>query len=172
MDEPQLITKTLAGNPHSFQPLIERYQAGVVIYCQRFVGDHHTAEDIAQEAFLRAYQQLASFDPQKGRFSTWLYKIASHKAIDYLRKHRHQVDIADLEILADDAPPDELAFDEIAALHQAIDTLEPPIFAHVIKAYYWEGKSYQAIAEEYQTTTNTIGTWMRRAKQQLKERLS
>lgn len=58
------------------------------------------------------------------------------------------------------------------AIREAVDTLEPPVVSEIIKAYYWQGKSYQTIADEFDLSINTVGTWMRRAKAQLKEKLS
>lgn len=135
------------------------------------VRNRADAEDIAQEAFVKAYENLDHYDAQKARFSTWLYKIAANLAIDWLRKNRRLVHIDDMEQY-DQPTESTLNPDEIAALRQAIDHLEPPKLAEVIRAYYWEGKSYQEIAATFDTTTNTVGTWIRRAKAQLAEELA
>lgn len=172
MDEKNIISQILAGDSSAYRPLVERYQTGLIIHCERLISNRHDAEDIAQESFVKAYDQLASFDDTKARFSTWLYRIATNKAIDYLRKNKRRVDIENINEFADQATPEELLDDEKLQLHQAIDSLEPPVLCAVIKAYFWEGKSYQVIAAENNTTTNTVGTWMRRAKAQLKEKIS
>ncbi len=171
MDEHQLVTKVLRGETDAYRELVERYQTGLIIHCERLLGDRSNAEDIAQEAFIKAYEQLRNYDKQKASFSTWVYRIATNKAIDYLRKHKRKIDIDNLEELADTTMPQPLTFDEIAAVHTAINNLSPPKFAEIIKAYYWQGKTYEQIAKKYGTTTNTVGTWMRRAKLQLKEEL-
>ena len=172
MDEKQHIAKILAGDSSAYRFLVERYQTGLIIYCERLVNDRYTAEDIAQEAFIKAYEKLSEFNPDKARFSTWLYRIASHKAIDHLRKNKRKVDVPHIEELADVATHSDLHHDEILAIRMAVDELEPPIISEVIKAYYWQGKSYQAIADEFNLPINTVGTWMRRGKAQLKEVLA
>lgn len=172
MDEKKHISKILAGDSSAYQYLVERYQTGLIIHCERLVGDRDAAEDIAQDSFIKAYQNIADFDGDKGRFSTWLYRIASNKTIDYLRTLKRKVNVENIEELADVASLPDLLEDEISALHDAVDTLEPPIVSDIIKAYYWQGKSYQTIADEYELPINTVGTWMRRAKMQLKEKLS
>lgn len=58
-----------------------------------------------------------------------------------------------------------------ALLQKLINELLPPEYGELIRMYFWEGKSYKELAKEYQTTTNTIGTWRSRAKLQLKEKL-
>lgn len=169
MDEQEHISKTLAGDPSSYRHLVERYQTGLIIYCEQLVKDRHEAEDIAQETFIKAYEKLAEYSAEKARFSTWLYRIAGNKAIDHLRKNKRKVDVSHIEELVDAASQQNLNHDEILAIRNAVDELEPPIISEIIKAYYWQGKSYQAIAKEFDLPINTVGTWMRKGKAQLKE---
>jgi RNA polymerase sigma factor (sigma-70 family) len=68
--------------------------------------------------------------------------------------------------------PSFIEDEEKALLQKMINELEPPKYGALIRAYFWEGKSYQELAAEYHTSTNTVGTWMRRAKAQLREKLS
>lgn len=171
-NEKHIIQHVINGHTEQYRYLIERYQTGLIIHCENIVKDRQEAEDIAQESFIKAYDLLDSYDESKARFSTWLYRIATNKAIDHLRKHKRTVAIDDPEQYADEHADIELYDDEIAALRKAVDELEPPVYAQVIKAYFWEGKSYQTIAEELDITTNTVGTWMRRAKANLKEVLA
>lgn len=172
MDESNLIHAIIHGDTAAYRQLVERYQTGLIIHCERLVGDRMLAEDIAQEAFIKAYEKIGDFDPKKARFSTWLYKIATNKAIDELRKSSRSFSSEDIAEIADVATSTELSFDEVQAIQTAVASLEPPKYSQIIRAYYWEGKSYLSLAEEFETTTGTIGTWMNRAKKQLKEKLS
>ena len=169
MNEQQHITNILAGDSTAYRHLVQRYQTGLIIYCEQLVHDRQEAEDIAQDAFIKAYEKLADFDPEKARFSTWLYRIASHKAIDYLRRSKRKVDVEHIEELADVVAESNLQDDEKLAIRTAVDSLEPPVISEIIKAYYWQGKSYQTIADEFNLPINTVGTWMRKGKAQLKE---
>jgi len=169
MDEQRCISKILKGDTDAYRDLVERYQTGLIIHCENILKDRQDGEDIAQEAFLKAYKNLAKFSQEKAHFSTWLYRIATNLCIDLLRKNKRQVKVKDVESLLEAVSPEHIKQDEIQQLRQLVDTLEPPKYAEVIKAYFWEGKSYQEIATIYNTSTNTIGTWMSRAKQQLKE---
>jgi len=170
-DEKDLIEAIITKDNELYRGLVDRYKTGLIIHCEHIVEDREQAEDIAQEAFIKAYYQLSKFNPNKGRFSTWLYRIATNTALDYLRKNKHQVNVEEIESRADETMPAELEEDEKQVIRDAITTLEPPKYGAVIKAYFWEGKSYGEIAEQYDTTTSTIGTWIRRAKAQLKEKL-
>lgn len=172
-DEPTIVARAVHGDHDAYRALVERYHIGLIIHCERMLdGERAAAEDIAQEAFFKAYQQLSSYDAARAKFSTWLYRIATNLTIDYLRKARRHVDVDDIEVFADVSTPETLKNDEIAAIHAAVDQLEPPVYAEVVRAYFWEGKSYQQIAREHHTTTGTIGTWLSRAKAQLQEELA
>lgn len=171
MDETEIIAAVKDGGDR-FGELVGRYHAGLIIHCERLVGNRQEAEDVAQEAFVRAYTRLDRFDPAKGRFSTWLYKIATNLAIDYLRKHTRRVEVEDIEAIAELTMPLHLEAEARREIRTAVLALVPPEYRQVIEAYYWEGKSYQQIADERQVPINTVRTWIRRAKAQLKEKLS
>jgi RNA polymerase sigma-70 factor (ECF subfamily) len=171
MDENKCISAVLAGDANQYRVLVERYQTGLIIHCENLLKDRQDGEDIAQEAFMKAYKNLASFSSKKAKFSTWLYRIATNLCIDFLRKHKRKVHIENVEEYVDTIQPHALEQNEIMAIRQAVNTLEPPLYAQIIKAYFWEGKSYKEIATQHNTSINTVGTWISRAKTQLKEKL-
>ncbi len=169
--EETTLIQAISDGDDRYGELIERYQAGLIIHCDRLVDNHQEAEDIAQQAFMQAYTRLESYDPKRARFSSWLYKIATNLAIDYLRKRNHQVIVEDIEAIAEATMPLFLKEEECREIRTAVLALIPPEYRQVIEAYYWEGKSYQQIADELNVPVNTIRTWIRRAKAQLKEQI-
>ena len=171
MDEQLLIAKILNGNTDAYRDLVERYQTGLIIHCENILKSRQDGEDVAQDAFVKAYKNLNDFSNEKANFSTWLYRIATNLCIDTLRKNKRKVHVKDIENHLEAILPKYIEDDEIAHLQKLIEELEPPKYAEIIKAYFWEGKSYQELAEKYGTSTGTIGTWMSRAKLQLKEKL-
>jgi RNA polymerase sigma-70 factor, ECF subfamily len=172
MDETTIIKSVIGGDINQYEQLVTRYHVGLIIHCERLTGDRESAEDIAQEAFIKAYERLSEFDSSKSRFSTWLYKIATNKAIDYLRANKRRVPAEDIEALADAAAPDYAAEEQNRLVRDAVAKLQPPTHRQVVEAYYWHGKSYQEIADELNTPINTVRTWLRRAKEQLRSDLS
>ncbi|HSW81744.1 MAG TPA: sigma-70 family RNA polymerase sigma factor [Candidatus Saccharimonas sp.] len=172
MDENTTIQSVLAGDINKYERLVSRYHVGLIIHCERITSDRDVAEDIAQEAFIKAFERLQEFDAKKSRFSTWLYRIATNKAIDYMRLQKRRVPTDDIEALAESATPDYATHDQHKRLRDAVATLQPPTHRQAIEAYYWRGKSYQAIADECNVPVNTVRTWLRRAKQQLRSSLS
>jgi RNA polymerase sigma-70 factor (ECF subfamily) len=169
-DEAELIIQVLNGNHDHYGVLIDRYKDGLYRHCFRFVRDEDTAEDLAQEAFIQAFLQLKKYD-QQHRFSTWLYKIATNIALQYVRRRQplRLEDAAINAILSTLPATDQLAKDN--ELHAAVDKLSPK-YKQAVTLHYLQGKNYQYIAKKMSTTTGTVKSWIYRAKQQLKEMLS
>lgn len=170
MNEKQLIQLAKNGEADAYCTLVERYQAGVIIHCDRFVNDRHVAEDIAQEAFVKAYYSLNKYRGTKGAFSTWLYAVATNLAKDYLRKHRMHVNVSEISEIP--AQTEHLSGSEKQEIRTAVAALHPPEYARVIEAYYWHGKRYDQIAAELDVPISTVGTWLERAKVQLRKELA
>jgi RNA polymerase sigma-70 factor (ECF subfamily) len=83
----RLVEYALEGDRSAFEMLVKRHQRGIVHYLYRLTGSRDTALDLAQDAFLKVYQALPTFD-SRYRFTTWLYRIASNCARDAFRKRR------------------------------------------------------------------------------------
>jgi len=171
MDENDAISAVCHGDTDKFAELVERYRVGLVIYCERMLGDRDEAEDVAQKAFIKAYSQLSNFDPGRSRFSTWLYRIATNEGIDHLRKSKRFTTSEDLEAM-EPIEPDAIKEEMIQEVRKAVLALMPPEQRRAIEAYYWEGKSCQVIADEMGVSLNTVKSWLRRAKAQLRSKLS
>lgn len=172
VNEKLIIARVLRGETDLFRELVERYQTGLIIHCENILNDRQDGEDMAQEAFIKAFKSLKTFSSDKARFSTWLYRIASNLCVDFLRKNKKAVNVEDIERYTQTIDPAFIEMDEAKRVRILVEQLEPPKYAEVIKAYFWEGKSYQEIAAAFDTTTNTIGSWINRAKSQLREKLS
>jgi RNA polymerase sigma-70 factor (ECF subfamily) len=82
-----LVARALEGDLPSFERLVARYQNKIMGYAARMLSDHNEAEDVAQEAFIKAYRSLDAFRGESS-FSTWLYRIATNLCIDRLRKKK------------------------------------------------------------------------------------
>lgn len=172
MNEKECVARILSGDSEQYRELVERYQTGLIIHCENILRNRQEGEDVAQDAFIKAFNNLASFSPNKARFSTWLYHIATNLCIDALRKNKRRVHVKDIENYLEPTEPAHSEEDDISRIRNAVERLEPPKYAEIIKAYFWEGKSYKEIAEIFETSTNTVGTWMSRAKSQLRKELT
>lgn len=175
MTETELLTRARQGDPAAFGQVVEMFQAPIFNLCYRMLGDPNEAEDAAQEAFLRAYTQLARYDPARS-FKTWLFAIASHHCIDLLRKRRitwvsTDNDEAELNhpALNDPAPgPErETARREQSRLIQHALARLAPDDRQALVLRYWYDFSYEEIADTLKTTVSAVKSRLHRARHAL-----
>lgn len=171
MNEAEVI-QAIVNGADRYHELIERYHAGLIIHCERIVKDRDDAEDVAQEAFIKAYLNLKDYDPDKARFSTWLYRIATNQAINHLQKSRRKIIVDEIDSIAEATMPTHLEDERKQEILAAVLKLVPPEYRQAVEAYYWQGLSYQEIAEQLDVPLNTLRTWLSRAKKQLREELA
>ncbi len=109
-DDRELAARARAGDEEAFASLVRRHQAGLRRFAARILGDQEEARDIAQLAFIRAWENLSRYNPAWS-FSTWLYRIASNLAIDVLRSRdsRERTHASHLRMVGDTVRPTALA---------------------------------------------------------------
>jgi RNA polymerase sigma-70 factor (ECF subfamily) len=170
-DEPGLIARSKLGDSQAYAEIVDRYKNAVYHHCFAIVRDEDIAEDIAQETFIAAYYNLHKYNP-KFRLATWLFKIATNKALNYLKRAAREV-AADDDVIASIAAvgPGPHADSERAELRDAVERLEPRYRA-AISLYYWQGFSYQEIAAVMGAPLGSVKVWMARAKAELRKELT
>lgn len=182
MDEKLLIQKAAAGDPAAFEELVLRYQTQVYSLALRMVGNETDAQDLAQEAFVRAWRALASFQ-FSSQFSTWLYRLTSNICIDFLRTQNKRKHIS-LTVLQDEeaqqwdmpdskpSPEDHIiASQEREALASAISSLEPE-YRQVLILRIVNDCSYQEISQIMGIREGTVKSRLSRAREQLRKKLA
>lgn len=92
----ELMLRVKAGDEASFDILLEKYRTPVVKFVQRMVQNSAMAEELAQDVFLRVYRARAGYEPS-ARFTTWLFRIATHLALNALRDHRKERGVLSLD---------------------------------------------------------------------------
>jgi RNA polymerase sigma-70 factor (ECF subfamily) len=172
-EEEIIVTRVLAGDTEAFSELIDRYKVAVYNLCLRMLHSPEEAEDAAQEIFLRAYNQLATYQAGR-RFSTWLLSIASHYCIDLLRRRRPQVDLDSIAFWkqSDQPEPEETALTE-ETRDEVRDLLTklPEKYRAVTVLRYWQDLSYEEIAEATGLSVGTVKTRLFRARELLAKEL-
>lgn len=168
----RLVELILAGTQDAFAVLVERYKDAVQNLAYRMLSNATEAEDVTQEVFVRAYTQLATYKPAH-KFSTWLLSIASHLAIDQLRRRRFLAlpleDVPFLEWVADlGAGPEQSILvgeqqDEIQAYLQRLHSK----YRAVIVLRYWYDLSYDEIATALNLTQPLVKARLHRARELL-----
>ncbi|MBP1603359.1 MAG: hypothetical protein H6Q09_531 [Acidobacteria bacterium] len=170
----RLVEQALAGSQDAYRILVERHSRSVLTLVARMVRDQGVAEELAQDAFVKAFGALRSFDSSY-KFSNWMLRIAHNVAIDHLRKARPPIvsiddevsgrDMAD--VLADAREPS--AFDRAVRqdfrddLERALATLRPE-FSRLIVMRYLEDMSYEDISEVVGLPLGTVKSHLHRAR--------
>ncbi len=172
MSDAGLVELVLRGDQNVFAVLVERYKDAVQNLAYRMLGNATEAEDVTQEAFVRAYTQLATYKPAH-KFSTWLLSIASHLSIDQLRRRRFLAlpleDVPFLEWIVDaGVSPEQSALrgeqhDEVQTYLQRL----PGKYRAVIVLRYWHDFSYDEIATALNLTPALVKARLHRARELL-----
>jgi RNA polymerase sigma-70 factor (ECF subfamily) len=171
-EESSLITQAQRGDREAFAELVCRYRAGAINVVYRMCGDSNLAEDAAQVAFIRAWQNLPKFQP-RAAFRCWLYRIALNAARDMLRREKPEVDIDDLFLaLPGDKVETHVEQQERAQqVRQAVLSLPEASRAALVLREY-EGLSYQEIGEALEISTGTVMSRLNYARGRLAELLN
>jgi RNA polymerase sigma-70 factor (ECF subfamily) len=171
MDDRDLIACAQQGDRQAFTELVNRHQDSIVGMTYRMCGDIRLAEDAAQEAFVRVWQNLNSYKP-KYAFRSWLYRIAANAALDSLRRERPTDELDSLS-MADPAVGPERSVEEnqrVGHVRRAIAQLSEPLRMVLILREYQE-LSYQEIADVLQIPVGTVMSRLNSARAQLRQEL-
>ena len=165
--ETKIIHQVLEGNTESFRFIVEMYERPIARMIRNMINNREFCEDIAQDVFFTAYRKLATFDPARSNFSTWLFTIARNKSINVLRKKR-PVSISELPHNSDEHnPSDDLAerefFAKLDAGLEALPSAQKRAFVFAV----FENLPYEEIAQIEGVRTGTIKSRINRAKKNL-----
>ncbi|CAG9623281.1 RNA polymerase sigma factor SigW [Sutcliffiella rhizosphaerae] len=170
------------GDQDAFAEIVELYKDKIFQLVFRMIGNAHEAEDIAQEAFIRAYININSFDVKR-KFSTWLYRIATNLTIDRIRKKKPDyyldAEVAGTEgltmysqVAADVAlPEEEVESMELQGEIQRQILKLPDKYRSVIVLKYIDELSLLEISEILEIPVGTVKTRIHRGREALRQQL-
>lgn len=171
----QLVIRVQKGDKHSFDLLVLKYQHKVLALVRRFVRDHAEAEDVAQEAFIKAYRAIHSFRGDSA-FYTWLYRIAVNTAKNAIdaRKRRpgSDVDIDDIgefavsdSLKSEDSPENLLEAQDLQRVVEATLANLPEDLRSALMLREFEGMAYEDIAHVMGCPIGTVRSRIFRARE-------
>jgi RNA polymerase sigma-70 factor (ECF subfamily) len=180
------VERTLAGDRDAFRMLVERHSANVFRLSYRLVGNRPDAEEVVQEAFLRAYQKLRQFEA-RSNFGTWVYRIAANYAIDRMRQRKKEESKREMPVLSADGETERDRLSEVAdaapnperltqsvelrkKMEEALGTLtQAERTAFVMR--HWEGCGIEEIAAVLRSNSSATKNTVFRAVQKLRRLL-
>lgn len=168
----QVALRVQQGDTEAFGVLVERYQEKITRYGRRFLSREEDITDLVQDAFIRAYERLQSFDATQ-KFSPWMYRVAHNIFVNELKKvSRSPLLYVEFDTLLNYAAPQDSAVQERerselqAALTKGLSKL-PPKYREVLVLYYVEDLSYKEIADVLEVPAGTVGIRLKRAREAL-----
>jgi RNA polymerase sigma-70 factor (ECF subfamily) len=181
----QLMLDVKAGDEESFELLLQKYRSPLVNFLGRMVHDRATAEDLAQEVFLRVYRARKQYTPS-AKFTTWLFRIATNLALNSLRDTRHQRMEVSIDAPAtdeEDAPPRELAAREARIDERMIEQDRAEFVRRTVLAlpekqraavvlHKYEEMDYAEIAKVLECSESALKSLLFRAYESLRAQLA
>ena len=166
-DEQELIARILDGHAEDFGYFLERYSQEAFAIVVRLVPQQEDAEELVQDAFVRAFNRLETFEGRSS-FSTWICRIAYTTAVSWLRKRRMKYLSIDEQPKLTDKEVDEALDDEscIEELRRAITLLKPDEQT-LITLYYYDNRPLNDIAYILDAEPNTLATRLHRIRRKL-----
>ena len=170
LNDLELVRRSQSGNREAFSELVRRHQHLVYNVAYRFMRDATAAEDMSQEAFVKAYRLLKGFRGDCS-FTTWMYRVTSTTCLTEIsrRKRRGEVELTPESgsLQADTAEHAPAERDLKEQIRRCVTHLSDR-YATIVTMYYLKGISYDEIAEVMDVPLGTLKTWMFRARKQLR----
>ena len=187
LDDRELAASAREGRESAYKELLTRYERPVFSLVYRMVRDRSLAEDLAQEAFIKAFNHIESYNPDY-KFSSWIFKIANNLAIDHLRKKQldtvslhgsphatssEEEERTRLSIESPGESPEEYVENRELGdrIEDAIGRLRPEYRTAVLLRHV-EGHSYEEVAEIMELPLGTVKTYIHRGRLELRELLA
>lgn len=172
MDQTDIVQRAVQGDLNAFEELFNTLHAPILNYIYRMVNDGQSAEDITQDAFIRAHRNLSQLGPPWD-FKSWVYRIASNLAIDHIRRQRRFVDVEEVESMSDSTtrrPPEAHAQsgDHQRAVWKTLNAM-PTNYRQALILREFNSLSYEEVARTLEVTYDTARQWVHRARTKFRD---
>jgi RNA polymerase sigma-70 factor, ECF subfamily len=167
-DDGYLVRRAQEGYLDAYAELVNRHSLLAYRVALRILGHHQDAEDVAQDALVTAWQQLPRFRGESS-FSTWLYRIVTRRAVNWINRDRRHSPADAVTEVADDSTRTDIAFERnetVDAVTQAIQEL-PPVQRVVVVLHHLEGLSYADVATITASSVPAVRSQLYRARRAL-----
>jgi RNA polymerase sigma-70 factor (ECF subfamily) len=170
-DDLALVARCRAGDTTAFEPIVERYQRVLYTVALRMLGNADQANDVAQNAFVKAFQKLDTFDPTR-RFFSWIYRILVNECLNVRRDGRsHEPIPLDLAEAGGRSPVDLFEHAERRRRVQAAILALPLEYREVVVLRHFADMSYEEIGDTLDVPAKTVKSRLHTAKARLADLL-
>lgn len=177
LDDAALVARAKAGDRKAFTELVRRHRSAVYRICYRILGNREDAEDATQEAFIRAYDRLDTFQ-ERSAFRTWVFRLTVNVSLNELDRARRKRSLplepeAVRSVPSPEASPeaDLLKSEALSRLHEALQLL-PPNHRAAIVLHDLEDLTWEEAAASLGVPEGTAKAWAHRGRRRLKELLA
>lgn len=171
LSDEELVSLVRSKNQELYKEIVIRYQNKLIRYANGIINERSLSEDVVQEAFIKAYINLKSFNIKK-KFSSWIYRIVHNEAINAIKKTKREISLDENEWLKNSMKDktdveEEYSKKELSKfLRNNINKL-PVKYKPPLVLYFFEEKSYEEISDVLRIPTGTVGTRINRGKKLL-----
>ncbi|NBC03898.1 MAG: sigma-70 family RNA polymerase sigma factor [Bacteroidetes bacterium] len=182
LEDDKLVERAIQGDQYAYKEIMDKYQKPLYFHVLKMVRNHEQVEDLVQEAFMKAFKNLDTYNTHYA-FSTWLYRITTNHTIDYLRKKKLKTTSMNEPVKTRDGEIEIQISDEQAKtdrkiireqrkriIHEAIENL-PEKYRVVIEMRHLQELSYQEIANQLDLPLGTVKAHIFRAREMLYKKL-
>lgn len=173
----ELVASSRNGDARAFARLVNRYLPMVYNTLYRMTQNHELSEEMAQEAFVKAYSHLDSFDLERGSFKPWILRIATNAAVSELRKQSKVISLNALEESGNWGESEHQVGETMESIlerrlsseevMQALQKLDAK-YRQALILRYQNDLSYEEVAQAMNIPLNTVRTWIKRGLEKLK----
>ena len=168
VDDAYLVRRAQEGYRDAYAELVDRYAGLAYRVALRIVGNHHDAEDVAQEALVGAWQQLPNF---RGRstYSSWLYRIVTHQALNRIQRQHPSSSLDVVGDVADPSAGPAARLERALVMDAVTDAVQrlPPAQRVVVVLHHLEGLSYADVATVTDSSVAAVRSHLFRARRTL-----
>ena len=164
LSDEEVVEITRTKNKEAYSEIIKRYQGKLMRYAKYLVNDNERASDVVQDAFIKTYINLNSFDIKR-KFSSWIYRIVHNEAVNLINKYKKEKPLFE-NVDFDSGVNIEEEYTQNEVRKMVKNCLEEMslLYREPLSLYYLEEKSYKEISDILRIPIGTVGTRINRAK--------
>lgn len=166
-----IIQQVLAGNTDAFDQLIEKYYNELFVFIHNQVNNVETTRDILQEVFMRLYQKLGKYNPNKASFRTWMYRVAGNYTISYLRKMKYYIHDYNMDLIptSDNVLKTLIQQEDVREIVSLMKELLSKRHYQIMMLHFFSPLEDEEIAHAYGITKKTVQNTISLSIKKIKE---